>query len=139
MDPNAHWNKQLYDPEDLWGGDLFKRGTEGGKYIVGLVLDQQARGPGVSLRQFAEHPNDDLIEHFFGYESPYLERKPFHVTDIGAWSSENIDNCKWDQIDVRKYFFHLHMTQQSWEQYADGVWYHDDYMQFLDLKKFKCR
>ena len=129
MDPDAHWNKQICAKEDIWQSYVKSRSAP---YIAEEYEVGDARGPCVGLRRLAEDSNDDLIEHFLGYENPYLKRKPFHVPDINAWSPEDIDNCKWDQIDVRKYFFHMHMINQHWEQYADGVWYHDDYMQFLD-------
>ncbi len=40
---------------------------------------------------------------------------------------------RWDQIDVRTHFFDKCMKDTSWKTEADGMWYIEDYADFMGM------
>lgn len=135
MDPDAHWNKQLRTRPQTWDPayETPTRTRVFNNFVENEFDKDEARRAPVGLRSFNEDVSDDLIEHFFGYENPYLKRTQFNLSDVKDLSLSVIETCKWDQIDVRQHFFSRCMKKLPWQQYANGVWYYDDYIQFLDM------
>ena len=82
------------------------------------------------LRQRTSDEKFDLLEFNWGYEDPVRKRSVTNDFDL-----ENAnETCwkKWDQVDVRMYYFHLAMKKRGWEEAAHGMWYLQDYIDFFD-------
>ena len=75
-----------------------------------------------SLRKRKEQAADDLLEYNWGFEEPERIRK---YTDP--------QHKHWDQIDVRMYFFDKAMKKTKWASAADGMWYIQDYVDFMAM------
>jgi hypothetical protein len=76
----------------------------------------------VPLRQCSQlHPMYDQIEFNWGYETP--ERKRIY----------NEYDPRWDQIDVRMHFFHNQMINTEWQKAANGMWFIQDYVDFMGM------
>jgi hypothetical protein len=77
---------------------------------------------GSRLRDCSEQdPTKDKIEFNWGYEFPHRERQYTTYDE------------KWDQIDVRMYFFHNQMMKTDWKKAADGMWFIQDYADFMGM------
>ena len=77
---------------------------------------------GSRLRDCSElDPTQDKIEFNWGYETP--ERK----------TSYDEYDPRWDQIDVRMHFFHNQMMKTDWEKAAGGMWFIQDYADFMEM------
>ena len=74
------------------------------------------------LRKRKEQAADDLLEYNWGFEEPDRIRK---YTDP--------QHKHWDQIDVRMYFFDKAMKKTKWASAADGMWYIQDYVDFMAM------
>jgi hypothetical protein len=82
------------------------------------------------LRQRFRNPNNDYLESNFGYEPPERTR------DYSYHKNETLNRTKWfqwDQIDVRMYYFDKEMQGTDWEKEAAGMWYIQDYMDFMSM------
>jgi hypothetical protein len=42
-------------------------------------------------------------------------------------------DIKWDQIDVRMHFFDKEMQKTEWKLAADGMWFIQDYIDFMGM------
>ena len=79
-----------------------------------------AVAPKLRQRNAPTQAQDD-IEFNWGYEEPQRQR---------TYVSEN---RRWDQIDVRMHFFDKCMKDTSWKTEADGMWYIEDYADFMGM------
>ena len=74
------------------------------------------------LRQCSQvDPMTDQIEFNWGYETP--ERKRIYTEY----------DQRWDQIDVRMHFFHNQMIKTEWQKAANGMWFIQDYVDFMGM------
>lgn len=71
------------------------------------------------LRQRKEKENEDDIEFCWGYENPNRTRQ------------YELKEDRWDQVDVRMFFFHSAMSRTSWREVANGMWYIPDIIDFM--------
>lgn len=82
------------------------------------------------LRKQGETKDNDFIEFNFGYEHPERIRDYSYsndkVLDPSVWHH-------WDQIDVRMYYFDKEMKNTGWEEEAAGMWYIQDYIDFMRM------
>jgi hypothetical protein len=84
-----------------------------------------------TLRQRSDSAARDKLEFDFGYE------KPERTRDYSFKQSP--DSKHWDQVDVRMFFFDKAMrslkntNKTDWMQEAQGMWYIQDYMDFLQM------
>jgi hypothetical protein len=74
------------------------------------------------LRQPTASETDDHVEFNWGYEKPDRQR-----------SYTDVNDKRWDQIDVRMHFFDKYMRQTEWKKAADGMWYIQDYVDFMAM------
>jgi hypothetical protein len=88
------------------------------------------------LRNHSARAEDDQLEHNWGYERPHIVR----AIDIETPDGSNIQKMpgprmRWDQIDVRMHFFHKEMKRKEheWKALAAGMWYLQDYIDFLEM------
>jgi hypothetical protein len=73
-------------------------------------------------RQCCEETEAEVVLEFnWGYETPERKR-----------SYQNYDK-KWDQIDVRMYFFDKCMKKTEWKDAANGMWFIQDYADFMGM------
>ena len=83
------------------------------------------------LRRRRKNKEKDFLEFNWGYEDPVIKRtfKEFadpNNADEDTWK-------KWDQVDVRMYYFNIAMNKQKdWKETANGMWYLQDYIDFFD-------
>jgi hypothetical protein len=66
---------------------------------------------------------EDKLEFNWGYETPERKR-----------SYKEFDK-KWDQIDVRMHFFDQEMQKTEWKDAANGMWFIQDYVDFMSMLK----
>jgi hypothetical protein len=79
------------------------------------------QGP-TPLRQCCENDSkNDNLEFDWGYETPERKR-----------SYQDYDK-RWDQIDVRMHFFNKYMKKTEWKDAADGMWFVQDYADFMGM------
>lgn len=86
-------------------------------------------GDMAKLRQHKASQNNDLIEFDFQFEAPVRTRNNLMSTDVVSahlWK-------KWDQISMRMYYFNKHMQKTEWKKHTEGMWYIQDYMNFMTM------
>jgi hypothetical protein len=82
------------------------------------------------LRQHLKSQDQDYLELNFGYEPPERAR------DYSYRQNGTLNRTqwrKWDQIDVRMYYFDKEMKGTDWLKEAEGMWYIQDYMDFMHM------
>jgi hypothetical protein len=114
LDRNRWWNKQIGAPLD---SDKFHNGEQCGQ--------NSYRVPGIAVRRHADSIDEDLVELNFGYEKPSIQRN-YHA------KPDDMDTCKWDQVDVRMHFF-SNAIGDKWKESANGMWYVEDYVHFFKM------
>lgn len=86
LDRNRWWNRQLGPPVN---DGSFKQNEK--------CAENEDRAPGIAVRRHADSIDKDLVELNFGYEKPNVKRD-YRVIP------QDMDTCKWDQVDVRMHF-----------------------------------
>jgi hypothetical protein len=114
LNRNRWWNKQMGSPVD---SNSFHVGEQ--------CAENTYRAPGIAVRRHADSIDEDLVELNFGYEKPSIQRN-YHV------KPDDLDTCKWDQVDVRMHFSSNEIGDK-WKESANGMWYVEDYALFQDV------
>lgn len=76
-----------------------------------------------ALRTPAAVPEHDRLEYNWGFEDPVRKRSYRDATE----------SQHWDQIDLRMHLFDEAMAKTSWKAAADGMWYVQDYTDFMSM------
>lgn len=114
LDRNRWWNRQLGPPVN---DGSFKQNEK--------CAENEDRAPGIAVRRHADSIDKDLVELNFGYEKPNVKRD-YRVIP------QDMDTCKWDQVDVRMHFFSAEI-KDKWKESANGMWYVEDYVHFFKM------